>query len=1262
MREAPWSAARSAALASSHPIGDFGSNAALHAALQGASRKRQSRVGFSPARIRRRSLLYQFARHALIALTVGLAVFAPILEAATSVRVSDSDSTGSAVNGLRIRDELGDEVPVVNERRRRRLHVEDESSASVVVTRWQVDNTDVATISRKGVVRGRNYGLVTVTAETSAGSVSASVVVVRVSSQGSAPVNGEARSDLSGAIYLSSPDTHVVYRSDGVHDEVFVGQPGTPGFADGTHENARLRTPAGLAIDQRANGGLYIAEVGNHCIRRVTPNGRTSVAFGFPTEPGRSLEVRDEEPATSSRLSGPAGVAVRGDDLIVADSANDSLVMFSAGSGFVRLLGGQPGAAGFVDGTGREARLDTPTGLAISTDGSLLAVADTGNDAVRLVALVNVGDGRVRGIVSTLGRASSGKGVRPSGGPDGTPIVFDDPKAVTFDGIGSVCVVDALGASVVTRPEGRLPAQIRLAESGSLGRPVAITVQGTRVLVLDGDALSRDRAVRVVEVGPPAITRAVPDVFAIEGGEEVVVDGANFSAESVVTLGDAVVEDLVIERSTRLRFRAPRSRVSGTRTLSIATRGGVVQIPVDVLPPSFESLAPGELTSILGGGLPNVGDGGLLEAESTYFQYCSDFAADSAGNVYVADGCRVRRIDAVTRIVTTVAGNGTFGYSGDGGPAVVAGLGGVQQIEVVENDLVILDSAGSEERIRRVDLATGFISLVVSSRSLEDITSIVASPTGQLLASFQAPVSSQVYSIERIDLLSGERIALVSGDRPELAAHRMLALSERKLLIAGNESSGRIWNVDVDSGDITPVAGGGESPVSFNPRESLQSRFGRVIDLVLDSGGSILAASAAEAGVPPLVFRADLAAGTVTAVAGGGTRSIGTRPIAAERVSLSVNALLVDVSGGVLLGVTDRILRLADGQVSQLTRVPPFFEPFASDGDTSRVSRYEPAQIAVGLDGRIVIAEDFPAPRVRVFDPETREIETIAGDGTVRLFRRSYDGAPALSVPLGYQLNDVAAGQDGSIYVAADERILRIVDGRVFLYAGNGEIALPREGPARDVPVVASAIAVSSEGTLYFVDIGDSVLLTVWRIRDGRVELVAGGKPGFGPASGTIDQLRFNGLEGLAVAPDGSLLVADPENRVIHRLDLAGGTYRREAGVGFGQDGCRIGDDCPAELSELVSPGLVVCSPSDHEFLSDGMLGVVELEAHRNLSLVTATSGARIELGASFEYGRPSLEYSAQVLDIAVDSSGNLYISDNLRKGLLVVRADNAHW
>jgi WD40 repeat protein len=398
------------------------------------------------------------------------------------------------------------------------------------------------------------------------------------------------------------------------------------------------------------------------------------------------------------------------------------------------------------------------------------------------------------------------------------------------------------------------------------------------------------------------------------------------------------------------------------------------------------------------------------------------------------------------------------------------------------------------------------------------------------------------------------------------------------------------------------------------------------------------------------------------ALAGGGTKSIGTRPIAAERVSLSVNALLVDVSGGVLLGVTDRILRLAEGQVTPLTRVPPFFEPFAADGETSRVSRYEPAQIAVGLDGRIVIAEDSPAPRVRVFDSRTREIETIAGDGTVRFFRRSYDGAPALSVPLGHSLYDISVGPDGSVYVAADERILRIVDGRVFLYAGNGEIAAAREGLARDVPVVASAIAVSSDGTLYFVDVGDESSLSVWRIRNGEVKFVAGGEPGFGPASGTIDQLRFNGLEGLAVAPDGSLLIADPENQVIHRLDLAAGTYRREAGVGFGRNGCRIGDGCPAELSELVSPGLVACSPSEKEFLSDSTLGVVEFESNRNLSHVTATSGARIELGASFEYGRPSLEYSVQVFDIAVDSSGHLYISDNLRKGLLVVRADNAHW
>src|SRR5439155_20751462 len=91
-------------------------------------------------------------------------------------------------------------------------------------------------------------------------------------------------------------------------------------------------------------------------------------------------------------------------------------------------------------------------------------------------------------------------------------------------------------------------------------------------------------------------------------------------------------------------------------------------------------------------------------------------AVDGAGNLFMAEGgnARIRRVDAGTGTITTVAGNGTFGFSGDGGPATAAELGTPVG--------VALDGAGNlfiadyyNYRIRRVDAGTGTITTVAGN-------------------------------------------------------------------------------------------------------------------------------------------------------------------------------------------------------------------------------------------------------------------------------------------------------------------------------------------------------------------------------------------------------------------------------------------------------------------------------------------------------------------------------------------------------------------
>jgi sugar lactone lactonase YvrE len=105
------------------------------------------------------------------------------------------------------------------------------------------------------------------------------------------------------------------------------------------------------------------------------------------------------------------------------------------------------------------------------------------------------------------------------------------------------------------------------------------------------------------------------------------------------------------------------------------------------------------------------GDGG--PATSALLNQPTGVAVDAAGNLFIADefNNRVRRVDATTGVITTVAGNGSSGYAGDGGPATAAALNGPFGVAVdAQGNLYIADTGNN--RIRRVDAATGVITTV----------------------------------------------------------------------------------------------------------------------------------------------------------------------------------------------------------------------------------------------------------------------------------------------------------------------------------------------------------------------------------------------------------------------------------------------------------------------------------------------------------------------------------------------------------------------
>ncbi|KQZ66562.1 MULTISPECIES: NHL repeat-containing protein [unclassified Lysobacter] len=160
------------------------------------------------------------------------------------------------------------------------------------------------------------------------------------------------------------------------------------GFRDGIGAAAAFNTPSGVALD--AAGNLYIADTGNHAIRKLSPQGVVSTLAG-----DGSAGYLDG-PAAQARFNGPTGVAVDAQGRVyVADTYNDRIRVIG-NDGQVRTLAGGE-RPGYQDGPAALARFDTPTALALDRHGRVL-VADLRNNAIRRIGLDGVVSTVLRGL------------------------------------------------------------------------------------------------------------------------------------------------------------------------------------------------------------------------------------------------------------------------------------------------------------------------------------------------------------------------------------------------------------------------------------------------------------------------------------------------------------------------------------------------------------------------------------------------------------------------------------------------------------------------------------------------------------------------------------------------------------------------------------------------------------------------------------------------------------------------------------------------
>ncbi len=204
--------------------------------------------------------------------------------------------------------------------------------------------------------------------------------------------------DGEGNVFVADPGNHAIRKvtPEGVVTTV-AGFAGARGSDDGTGSEARFNYPFGVAVDRRGN--VYVADLVNHTIRKVTPSGVVTTLAGMAGRVGG-----DDGVGREARFSWPVCVAVDADGNVYVGSYDDTVRRVSP-EGRVTTLAGRSGQAGFIDATGREALFyfshnsfdAAPFGITVDHAGNVLVV-DTGNRVLRRVT--------PEGVVTSFGRSA----------------------------------------------------------------------------------------------------------------------------------------------------------------------------------------------------------------------------------------------------------------------------------------------------------------------------------------------------------------------------------------------------------------------------------------------------------------------------------------------------------------------------------------------------------------------------------------------------------------------------------------------------------------------------------------------------------------------------------------------------------------------------------------------------------------------------------------------------------------------------------------
>lgn len=1157
-------------------------------------------------------------------------------------------------NNLKIVGPDGSATPVVNEKGRLPLRVVDAQGQPVSDMTFESGSPEIARVeAATGMVTGVERGFATISARRGAQSVSAFIVVTRVAGSNGVRVPGDTKSDMGGRTYFSDPEKSLILKKNSDNAPVlpFAGRAGMSGRSDGPRSEALFAGPTSLSVDNSPQGGIYITDTLNHSIRKIDFNDRVSTILGNGS-PGTN--INNITPFESAAFSGPLGVAVdTGGNLIIADTQNHAIYIADLAKREVRLLAGQPGVAGRADGKGRTARFSRPGSIAINKDGTAISVCDLGNKLMRLIT--RDGDVNTIGILSRSNREANSLAANLES--DG--IVFENPSSVSFDGVGNIYVVDDRGAFVITQPE-TAPQVVPLAQpSVTFNQARSLVVRGTQTFVLDVRAATEAEAVKIVTVGAPRIAVIDPPVARIEGGLEVTIRGGNFAPESLVVLGDLVIDraDTRVVSATEIRFRVPAQNASGNKTLSVRTRGGLAQGELVIVPKPLSELKDGEITTVAGG-VPFIGDGG--NPLSCTLAMPGGLTVDAQGNLLLADirNQRVRSINSSSNDIVTIAGNGLT--SSDANPEGQNALA----VNLTEPLDVAIDSQGNFytnnfTTLLRVDALTGIVKVVGNS---ESVSAFALDSRDNLFIT-----DVNCHCVRRIDAVTGAASIIAGTGLPgsggdggpainaQFNVPSDIDIDSADNIFIADRNNHRIRRIDAATGVITTVAGQGLDGFAGDGGLAVNARLTAPRGVAVDSKGNLIIADTDNNSIRLV----EGSSGNIRTIAGAGGPDGRSGDGGPATMALLNSPTRVAVDGNGIIYISDEqnnVVRRIDTNGIITTFVGSDSVDLRGDNIPALRSRlFQPFAIAFDLNNNLIIA-DTMSGRIRRVDSNSQIIQTIAGSQNQGELG---DDGPAINAFLTFPLS-LKLERNGDLLVLDGGLVRRIVaaDGTIRRVAGSRESMMNGDGiPALEAVLsTPEAIIIDAAGNIFIAE-ADSHRVRRVDAATGIITTVAGtGTSGFSGEDGPARSAQLSVPTALAIDARGNLFIGDSGNGRIRRIDAATGTITTFAGNGRLGNGEQDGDGGHArDASFSTRIGDLLFDRDGNLFVADTFFNRVRRIDSRGT--ITRVAGGNSGGGLTGDGGLAVNATLRGPDGLALDSAGNLFIADTGNDRIRVVRA-----